>query len=161
MINSLIKKWALWFPSFEITADKDSIQSWVSSGSKSLSLFTWIIDCFFSWAGFWRVMFSSFFFFFSASACLIIFSVSFGIGLSKGSWSDEVKSKSKSPFETLSPTLTATVLMVPEIFDGISTLDLSLSIVTTGSFIFIWSPCFTRISITSTSSKSPISGTSN
>ena len=31
----------------------------------------------------------------------------------------------------------ATVSILPEIVDGISTLDLSLSIVTTGSFIFI------------------------
>ena len=43
--------------------------------------------------------------------------------------------------------------------DGISTLDLSLSMVTIGSFLFIWSPGLTKISITSTSLKSPISGT--
>jgi hypothetical protein len=62
--------------------------------------------------------------------------------------SDKEKFRSKSPFETLSPTLTATVSILPEIVEGISILDLSLSIVTTGSFIFILSPCFTCISIT-------------
>ena len=43
--------------------------------------------------------------------------------------------------------------------EGISRLDLSLSIVTTGSFLFILSPGLTRTSITSTCLKSPISGT--
>ena len=55
------------------------------------------------------------------------------------------------PSETLSPTLTFRSLISPSDGDGISTLDLSLSIVTTGSFFFILSPGFTRISITSTS----------
>ena len=49
----------------------------------------------------------------------------------------------------------------PSKADGTSTLDLSLSKVITGSFLEILSPSFTRISIISTSSKSPISGTSN
>ena len=72
-----------------------------------------------------------------------------------------LKLKSKSPFETLSPTLTLTVSIFPEIVDGISTLDLSLSIVTIGSFSLIVSPGFTNNSITSTFSKSPMSGTSS
>ena len=63
------------------------------------------------------------------------------------------------PSETLSPILTFRSLILPDSGDGISTLDLSLSIVTTGSSLFIWSPGLTRISITSTSLKSPISGT--
>ncbi len=66
-----------------------------------------------------------------------MFSVSFGIGLSFLFSPDETISKIKSPFETLSPTLTETVSILPEIVEGISTLDLSLSIVITGSFIFI------------------------
>ena len=48
---------------------------------------------------------------------------------------------------------------LPEKIDGISTLDLSLSKVIKGSLIFISSPCFTNISMISTFSKSPISGT--
>ena len=39
-----------------------------------------------------------------------------------------------SPSETLSPTLTFTDLTFPSKEDGISTLDLSLSIVISGSF---------------------------
>ena len=72
-----------------------------------------------------------------------------------------LKLKSKSPFETLSPTLTLMVSIFPEIVDGISTLDLSLSIVTIGSFSLIVSPGFTSNYITSTFSKSPMSGTSS
>ena len=41
------------------------------------------------------------------------------------------------PSDTLSPILTLRSFILPEIKDGISTLDLSLSIVTTGSFLFI------------------------
>ena len=63
------------------------------------------------------------------------------------------------PSETLSPILTFKSLISPAAGEGISTLDLSLSIVTMGSFLFIWSPGLTKISITSTSLKSPISGT--
>ena len=49
-------------------------------------------------------------------------------------------------------------LILPSKFDGISTLDLSLSIVIKGSFFFnIW-PSETKTSITSTSLKSPILG---
>ena len=43
----------------------------------------------------------------------------------------------KSPLETLSPTLTAKLSTFPAIVEGISTLDLSLSIVTIGSFSLI------------------------
>ena len=51
------------------------------------------------------------------------------------------------------------ILILPSKFDGISTLDLSLSIVIKGSFFFnIW-PSETKTSITSTSLKSPMFGT--
>jgi len=56
-----------------------------------------------------------------------------------------------SPFETLSPTLTSTFSTLPLIVEGISTLDLSLSIVITGSLIFNWSPSFAKTSMTSLS----------
>ena len=69
--------------------------------------------------------------------------------------------KIKSPLETLSPTFTEIVSILPENVDGISTLDLSLSIVTTGSFFYISCPSLTSNSITSTFSKSPMSGTNN
>ena len=45
--------------------------------------------------------------------------------------------KIKSPLETLSPTFTTIESIFPEKIDGISTLDLSLSIVITGSFFLI------------------------
>ena len=65
----------------------------------------------------------------------------------------------KSPSETLSPTFVLKDLILPSKFDGISTLDLSLSIVIKGSFFLsIW-PSETSTSITSTSLKSPIFGT--
>ena len=134
MINYLIKKWALWFPSFEITADKDSSQSSVSKGSVSLPLVTWIVDCSFLWVGCWTTLTSSFFSAKTASACSIILSVSFGIGLSFLFSLEETIFKMTSPFETLSPTLTSTFSIFPAIVEGISTLDLSLSIVITGSF---------------------------
>ena len=41
------------------------------------------------------------------------------------------------PSETLSPIFTFKSLISPAAGDGISTLDLSLSIVTIGSFLFI------------------------
>ena len=63
------------------------------------------------------------------------------------------------PFETLSPILTSKEEIFPANGDGTSTLDLSLSKVTTGSFFLIVSPDLTKISIISTFSKSPISGT--
>ena len=63
------------------------------------------------------------------------------------------------PSETLSPTLTFTDLIFPLNVDGISTLDLSLSIVINGSFFKIDCPIETKTSITSTFSNSPISGT--
>ena len=59
-------------------------------------------------------------------------------------------SKIKSPFETLSPTFTLMVSILPENVDGISTLDLSLSIVIIGSFFLISCPSLTRSSMTST-----------
>ena len=83
-------------------------------------------------------MVSSFFSFFKTdSACLIIFSVSLGIGFSEGLSFEDSILNNKSPLETLSPTLIFTDSTLPETVDGISTLDLSLSIVTTGSFKFI------------------------
>ena len=63
------------------------------------------------------------------------------------------------PFETLSPILTFNSDILPEKGEGTSTLDLSLSKVTTGSFLLILSPTFTSNSMISTDSKSPISGT--
>ena len=57
-----------------------------------------------------------------------------------------VKVISKSPFDTLSPILTFTFSITPSKVEGTSTLDLSLSRVTTESFFFILSPGFTRIS---------------
>ena len=62
----------------------------------------------------------------------------------------------KSPSETLSPTFIFRDLTLPSWFDGISTLDLSLSIVINGSFFTIILPSEVNTSITSTSSKSPI-----
>ena len=107
-------------------------------------------------------MVASFFSFFKTdSACLIILSVSLGIGFSEGLSFEDSTLNNKSPLETLSPTLIFTDSTLPVTVDGISTLDLSLSIVTIGSFKFILSPTFTKSSITSTFSNSPISGTSN
>ena len=63
------------------------------------------------------------------------------------------------PLETFSPILTFISLISPSKGEGISTLDLSLSIVIIGSFLLIISPGFIKISIISTSLKSPISGT--
>ena len=100
------------------------------------------------------------------SASLIIFSVSTGnlslLDLISSSLSLAVSAESdirRSPFETLSPILTFIFSTIPSSVEGTSTLDLSLSIVTTESFFFILSPDFTSISIISTFSKSPISGT--
>ena len=64
-----------------------------------------------------------------------------------------------SPSETLSPTLMFTDLTFPSKEDGISTLDLSLSIVISGSFFETDWPLETYTSITSTSLNSPIFGT--
>ena len=63
------------------------------------------------------------------------------------------------PFETLSPILTLIFFIVPLSAEGTSTLDLSLSKVIKGSFLEIFCPSLTKISIISTSLKSPISGT--
>ena len=48
-----------------------------------------------------------------------------------------VKVGDKVSIETLSPTFTTIESILPEKIDGISTLDLSLSIVITGSFFLI------------------------
>ena len=101
------------------------------------------------------------------SASSIKFLVLFGIGMSDFliSSGDDLPlpsiSRIKSPFETLSPTFTLILDILPSTVEGTSTLDLSLSNVTTGSFFFILSPAFTITSIISTCSKSPISGTFN
>ena len=68
-------------------------------------------------------------------------------------------SKIFDPSEILSPTFTITFVTLPSSVLGISTLDLSLSIVINGSFFFIDCPSETRTSITSTSLNSPIFGT--
>ena len=81
------------------------------------------------------------------------------------SWTFSVPSVSaskiniKSPSETLSPTLILTDLIFPSNVAGISTLDLSLSIVISGSFFDIDWPFYTSTSITSTSLNSPMFGT--
>ena len=67
----------------------------------------------------------------------MMLSVSLGIGFSEELSFEDSILNNKSPLETLSPTLTFTDSIFPEIVYGISTLDLSLSIVTTGSFEFI------------------------
>ena len=72
---------------------------------------------------------------------------------------DSSKVKIKSPSETLSPTLILTDLILPSTEDGISTLDLSLSIVINGSFLDNDWPFETNTSITSTFLNSPIFGT--
>ena len=54
----------------------------------------------------------------------------------------------KSPSEILSPTFVFKDLTLPSKLDGISTLDLSLSIVIKGSFFWIVWPWETRTSIT-------------
>ena len=73
-------------------------------------------------------------------------------------FSSSIKAKTL-PFETLSPILTFNAEIFPANGEGTSTLDLSLSRVTTGSFLLIVSPGLTKISMISTLSKSPISGT--
>ena len=100
-------------------------------------------------------------FFKTDSASFIIFSVSLGTTFSEVVSFNEETLINKSPFETLSPILTFIDSTSPSIVEGTSTLDLSLSIVTTGSLSLILSPVFTKIYIISTSSKSPMSGTSN
>ena len=63
------------------------------------------------------------------------------------------------PSLTLSPTFTLSVLTRPAIGAGTSIVALSDSSVTSGSSAFTRSPGFTKISITGTSVKSPMSGT--
>src|SRR5436190_4924315 len=68
-------------------------------------------------------------------------------------------SSSSDPSLTLSPTLTFISLTTPAVLDGISIDALSLSTVTSDCSAATWSPGLTRTSITSTSLKSPMSGT--
>ena len=174
-ISCLIKNWALLLPSVSKTEDNESIHSFVSIGSISPSLTTFEIRssaifivsfCICGWEisfiSFWISVswtcFISLWIVFSASS--IKFFVLFGIS-SGDTFPFPSTSKIKSPLETLSPTLTLIFDILPSTVDGTSTLDLSLSSVTTGSFFFILSPAFTMTSIISTCSKSPISGTFN
>ena len=83
------------------------------------------------------------------------FDFSFG---AEAAWPFSIVAKTL-PSETLSPILTFKSLILPDDGEGISRLDLSLSIVTIGSFLFTSSPGLTKTSITSTSLKSPMSGT--
>src|SRR5438067_2362298 len=64
------------------------------------------------------------------------------------------------PSETLSPTLTAIASTVPPAGDGTSIVALSDSSVTSGVSVLIASPTLTSTSMTGTSLKSPMSGTS-
>ena len=66
----------------------------------------------------------------------------------------------RSPFATLSPTLTERAVTFPANGAGISIVALSVSSVMMLSFSLTVSPTFTRTSIISTASKSPISGNS-
>src|SRR5206468_2321516 len=63
------------------------------------------------------------------------------------------------PLLTLSPTLTFSSLMTPACDDGISIDALSLSTVTSDCSCFTVSPGLTKTSMTDTSAKSPMSGT--
>src|SRR5437763_15340 len=64
------------------------------------------------------------------------------------------------PSETLSPTLTAIAFTTPSTGDGTSIVALSDSSVAIGASLLIASPTLTSTSMTGTSLKSPISGTS-
>jgi hypothetical protein len=64
-----------------------------------------------------------------------------------------------SPWDTRSPTLILNPATVPAAGDGISIVALSDSSVISGSSALISSPSFTRISMTGTFLKSPMSGT--
>ena len=64
-----------------------------------------------------------------------------------------------APCETLSPIFTFTSFTVPACVEGTSIVALSLSSVTRESSLRTASPGFTRISMTGTSLKSPMSGT--
>ena len=151
-------------PSVSSTAESESIHSLVSVASISSLFFD---KLYFSVAIFIGVSIIFSFFSIALSASLIKFSVSLGIFSflvpisSESFFCSAFISKIKSPFETLSPTFTFIFETTPSISDGTSTLDLSLSKVTTGSFFFIFSPTFTITSTISTCSKSPMSGTFN
>ena len=107
------------------------------------------------------IFFSGSVFFKIVSASWIIFSVSGSIDLLFVIFeeSPSLKVAINDPFDTLSPTLTFMLEILPSKGDGTSTLDLSLSKVRTGSFFLIWSPSFIKIYIISTFLKSPMSGT--
>ena len=68
-------------------------------------------------------------------------------------------SRSRLPFDTLSPTLTLSSFTTPACDDGISIDALSLSTVIRLCSAFDLSPGLTSTSMTATSSKSPMSGT--
>ena len=129
MITLFNKKLALEAPSFSITELRESIHSLVSIGSISSlekgSAKTFFTDLtFFSlsklilWLGVFSTVFLSFSFFETSI------------------WLPSTVAKIL-PSETLSPILTFKSLILPVKVEGISTLDLSLSIVTIVSFIFI------------------------
>ena len=80
---------------------------------------TRIVDVSFFITSFSINTFSSFFSAIRISACLIILSVSFGIDFSDEASSDDTTFKSKSPSETLSPTLTSIVSIFTDIVDWI------------------------------------------
>src|SRR5437763_1373605 len=64
------------------------------------------------------------------------------------------------PSETLSPTLTLSSATLPATGEGTSIVALSDSSVTSGFSVLTASPAFTSTSMTGTSWKSPMSGTS-
>ena len=69
----------------------------------------------------------------------MIFSVSGSIDLLSATFEEPspLKVAINDPFETLSPTLTFTLEILPSKGEGTSTLDLSLSNVSMGSFFLI------------------------
>src|SRR5688572_8696273 len=72
---------------------------------------------------------------------------------------DAARTRIGAPFDTLSPTLILSSFTTPALGDGISIVALSDSSVISDCSFATVSPGFTRTSITSTSLKSPISGT--
>ena len=99
---------------------------------------------------------------FSGGFCIIVsslISLTSSSICSSGFSSSEPIISIDEPSETLSPTFKLTFLTLPEYGLGISTLDLSLSIVIIGSSLLIFDPASINTSITSTSLKSPMFGT--
>jgi hypothetical protein len=83
-----------------------------------------------------------------------------GVGAVTGAAAPAASSTSTSvPSDTLSPSLTFSSFTTPACDDGISIDALSLSTVNSDCSAFTVSPGFTRTSMTSTSLKSPMSGT--